>query len=146
MAATGPAQFSKFQHLLEQLRGGKHWKWTGSDPTDRLVIFTERIETLKFLQAELTKALGLPADAVAVLHGQMPDMDIQTAVKAFGSAHTPLRLLIASDVASEGLNLHYQSHRLIHFDISLVADGLPAAQRPRRPVRPAPGAQDRPTC
>lgn len=118
VAAIGPAQFSKFQHLLEQLRGGKHWKWNGSDPTDRLVIFTERIETLKFLQTELTKALGLPAEAVAVLHGQMPDVDIQNTVKAFGSAHTPLRLLIASDVASEGLNLHYQSHRLIHFDIS----------------------------
>jgi superfamily II DNA/RNA helicase len=55
---------------------------------------------------------------VAVLHGQMPDVDIQNTVKAFGSAHAPLRLLIASDVASEGLNLHYQSHRLIHFDIS----------------------------
>jgi len=28
---------------------------------------------------------------------------------------TPLRLLIASDVASEGINLHFQSHRLVHF-------------------------------
>jgi superfamily II DNA/RNA helicase len=53
-----------------------------------------------------------------MLHGQLPDVDIQATVKAFGSAHAPLRLLIASDVASEGLNLHYQSHRLIHFDIS----------------------------
>jgi hypothetical protein len=62
VAAIGPAQFSKFQHLLEQLRNGKHWKWNGRDPADRLVIFTERIETLKFLQTELTKALGLQAD------------------------------------------------------------------------------------
>ena len=91
---------------------------THATPDDRLVLFTERIETLKFLQAELPKALGLPADAVAILHGQLPDVEIQATVKAFGSAHQPLRLLIASDVASEGLNLHYQSHRLIHFDIS----------------------------
>ena len=118
VAAIGPTQFSKFQHLIDQLRSGAHWKWDGRAPSDRLVLFTERIETLKFLQAEMPKALGLPADAVAVLHGQLPDVDIQATVKAFGSAHSPLRLLIASDVASEGLNLHYQSHRLIHFDIS----------------------------
>lgn len=118
VSAIGPEQFSKFQHLIDQLRSGAHWKWNSRDPADRLVIFTERIETLKFLQTELPKALGLPADAVAVLHGQMPDVDIQATVKAFGSAHAPLRLLIASDVASEGLNLHYQSHRLVHFDIS----------------------------
>lgn len=116
--AITPALFSKFQHLVEQLKGGAHWKWNPRDPSDRLVLFTERIETLKFLQTELPKALGLPADAVAVLHGQLPDVEIQATVKAFGSAHQPLRLLIASDVASEGLNLHYQSHRLIHFDIS----------------------------
>lgn len=118
VSVIGPAQFSKFEHLLEQLRSGTHWQWTGRDPADRLVLFTERIETLKFLQTELPAALGLPATAVAVLHGQLPDVEIQTTVKDFGSAHSPLRLLIASDVASEGLNLHYQAHRLIHFDIS----------------------------
>jgi superfamily II DNA or RNA helicase len=118
VAAIGPAQFSKFQHLVDQLKAGTHWRWDGRDPTDRLVLFTERIETLKFLQTELPKALGLAGDAVAILHGQLPDGDIQDTVENFGKTHSPLRLLIASDVASEGLNLHYQSHRLIHFDIS----------------------------
>ncbi len=118
VGAIAPAQFSKFQHLVSQLRQGEHWRWEGRDPGDRLVIFTERIETLKFLQAELPAALGLPAGAVAILHGQLPDQDIQQTVEDFGKTHSPLRLLIASDVASEGLNLHYQAHRLIHFDIS----------------------------
>lgn len=116
--AIGPQQFSKVQHLIEQLRSGQHWRWDGCDPSDRLVIFTERVETLKFLQQELPKALGLKEEAVAILHGQLPDQDIQQTVEDFGKTHSPLRLLIASDVASEGLNLHYQSHRLIHFDIS----------------------------
>jgi len=118
VGAIAPAQFSKFQHLVSQLRQGEHWRWDGRDPGDRLVIFTERIETLKFLQAELPGALDLPAGAVAILHGQLPDQDIQQTVEDFGKTHSPLRLLIASDVASEGLNLHYQAHRLIHFDIS----------------------------
>lgn len=116
--AISADKFSKLQHLISQLKQGQHWQWDGKDPSDRLVIFTERVETLKFLQQELPKALGLKTDAVAILHGQLPDQDIQQTVEDFGKTHSPLRLLIASDVASEGLNLHYQAHRLIHFDIS----------------------------
>lgn len=112
-----PAQFSKLQHLIAQLKDDPYWRWDGLAADDRLVLFTERIETLKFLQQHLPAALGLKADAVAILHGQLPDQDIQQTVEDFSRSHSPLRLLIASDVASEGLNLHYQSHRLIHFDI-----------------------------
>ncbi|ANI18303.1 helicase SNF2 [Pseudomonas citronellolis] len=112
-----PTQFSKLQHLIAQLKDDPHWRWDGRAADDRLVLFTERIETLKFLQQHLPAALGLKADAIAILHGQLPDQDIQQIVEDFGRSHSPLRLLIASDVASEGLNLHYQSHRLIHFDI-----------------------------
>lgn len=118
VAEISPAKFSKYQHLIEQLAHGPHWQWAGKDPSDRLVIFTERIETLKFLQVELPKALGIKPEAVAVLHGQLSDIEIQETVENFGKTYSPLRLLIASDVASEGLNLHYQSHRLVHFDIS----------------------------
>ena len=116
--AISTDKFSKFQYLVSQLKQGPHWRWSDKDPSDRLVIFTERVETLKFLQRELPKALGLKEDAVAILHGQLPDQEIQQTVEDFGKTHSPLRLLIASDVASEGLNLHYQAHRLIHFDIS----------------------------
>ncbi|MBV4465791.1 DEAD/DEAH box helicase [Pseudomonas sp. SWRI79] len=116
--AISPDKFSKLQYLISQLKQGQHWRWDGKEPSDRLVIFTERVETLKFLQKELPRALGLKDDAIAVLHGQLPDQDIQQTVEDFGKTHSPLRLLIASDVASEGLNLHYQAHRLIHFDIS----------------------------
>ncbi len=121
VAAIGPAQFSKYRHLIEQLRTGPHWTWCGPDrkpaPHDRLVIFTERIETLKFLREHLARDLGLPDEAVGILHGQLSDLEIQQTVEAFGKTHAPLRLLIASDVASEGLNLHYQAHRVLHFDI-----------------------------
>ena len=44
-------------------------------------------------------------------------MDQQRAVEAFGHAKSPVRLLVCSDVASEGINLHYTCHRLIHFDM-----------------------------
>ena len=38
-------------------------------------------------------------------------------IEAFGQERSPIRILIASDMASEGLNLHFQCHRLIHFDL-----------------------------
>jgi superfamily II DNA/RNA helicase len=38
-------------------------------------------------------------------------------VEQFGKEGEKVRLLLASDVASEGLNLHFRCHRLVHFDV-----------------------------
>jgi ERCC4-related helicase len=113
-----PDIFSKYQKLLDIIRDKKHWfGWTGKDKLDRLVIFTERIETLGFLHANLLRDLELNEDQISVLHGGMSDVDQQGIVENFGKEEAPVRLLLASDVASEGINLHYLSHRMIHFDI-----------------------------
>ena len=113
-----PEEFSKYQKLLSVVRDKNHGHgWTGKDTKDRLVIFTERIETLLFLREHLQKDLNLKDKQVEILHGSMPDVDQQRIVEDFGKEEAPIRLLIASDVASEGINLHYLSHRLIHFDI-----------------------------
>jgi hypothetical protein len=115
VAAIGPAHFSKYQRLVALLN--QELKWKKSDPQDRLVIFTERIETLKFLQAHLPEALKLKDNQVEILHGGLSDTEQQAVVENFGKERSPVRLLIASDVASEGINLHYLCHRMIHFDI-----------------------------
>jgi len=110
--------FSKYQKLLDTIKDKKHgFGWTGKDKEDRLVIFTERIETLGFLHANLLKDLQLKDNQIIVLHGGMSDIDQQNIVEDFGKEEAPVRLLLASDVASEGINLHYLSHRMIHFDI-----------------------------
>ncbi|NMV23262.1 SWF/SNF helicase family protein, partial [Vibrio parahaemolyticus] len=31
--------------------------------------------------------------------------------------NSKLRLLVCSDVASEGINLHHLSHKMVHFDV-----------------------------
>lgn len=111
-------EFSKYQRLVDVIRDkNKGFGWTGRDLLDRLIIFTERIETLKFLQKHLPKDLRLKDKQVAILHGGLPDTEQQEIVEQFGKEQDPVRLLIASDVASEGINLHYLSHRMIHFDI-----------------------------
>lgn len=116
LEAIGPKEFSRYQKLLEILNSDEYgWNRTATD--DRLVIFTERIETMKFLTENLRLDLGMSKDQVQELSGQMRDVEIQKCVEDFGREESPIRVLVASDVASEGLNLHYLSHRLIHFDI-----------------------------
>lgn len=110
------ASFSKFQRLVQHLKSPQ-FNWKPTEPNDRLVIFSERIETLRWLQKELPKAVGLKADQVDLLWGGMPDTDQQELVDRFGRQADPIRVLLCSDVASEGLNLHYFCHRLIHFDL-----------------------------
>ena len=115
-----PTAFTKFQLLLELLDKkptSNSIGWQRKETTDRIVIFTERIATLRWLEEHLPHALGLKPTQVATLHGGMSDMIQQEIVDSFGVEDSKVRLLIASDVASEGINLHYLSHRLIHFDI-----------------------------
>lgn len=115
VSRIGAQSFSKYLFLVRQLKN--EWRWNARDPEDRLVIFTERIETLKFLAEHLPLDLKLPDGALRTMTGSMGDVEAQEIVEDFGKARSSIRLLIATDVASEGLNLHFQSHRLIHFDI-----------------------------
>ena len=117
LETIGPDHHAKYQALLAAIRGGKPFDWNGNDPHDRLVVFTESIETLKWLRDRLAEDLRLRDDQVEILDGRMSDVDQQKVVENFGNAARPLRLLICSDVASEGINLHFQCHRLIHFDM-----------------------------
>jgi superfamily II DNA or RNA helicase len=108
--------FKKYQALLKLLKS-TDYGWKKTDTEDRLVIFSERIETLNWLQENLKPDLKLKDDAVRILHGGMSDVEQQEIVEAFGKSESKLRVLLCSDVASEGINLHYLSHRLVHFDL-----------------------------
>lgn len=111
-----PENFTRYQKLLELLRSDSYG-WNPKDPGDRVVIFTERIETMNYLAEHLRTDLGLKSSAIQEISGGMSDAEQQRIVEDFGRTESPIRILVASDVASEGLNLHYLSHRLIHFDI-----------------------------
>lgn len=122
LASLGACDFSRYTSLLGLLGSGE-FGWSPKTADDRIVIFTERIETMKFLVKQLREDLKLSDKQVVEISGGMTDMEQQRVVEEFGRAEAPVRILVASDVASEGLNLHYLCHRLIHFDIpwSLMA-------------------------
>lgn len=114
-AAITKADFTAYRALLNEFaRVG----WKGKDPTDRIVVFSERIATLEWLDGALKEDLGLPDGAIRTLYGSgTDDKEQRKIVKDFGLERSKVRLLLASDIASEGLNLHFQSHRLYHFDL-----------------------------
>lgn len=86
------------------------------NPT-RAVVFAERVATLGWLQKRLMKDFAFTKDQVAILHGGMSDVEQQDIVESFKLESSPIRILVAGDVASEGVNLHSQCHHLFHFDI-----------------------------
>lgn len=125
----GSAQFSKYQAFLKLLKSDR-FGWSKQSADDRLVIFSERIETLNFLLGHLSDDLKLKQPGnegdikkdlknaqIAIMQGSMSDVEQQEIVEQFGKPESKLRVLLCSDVAAEGINLHYQSHRLIHFDM-----------------------------
>ena len=111
-----PTAFSRYQNLLGLLKS-QEYGWDGQKTNDRVVIFTERIETMRFLAAQLREDLNFDERAVQEIYGGMSDYEQQKIVEDFGREESPIRILVASDVASEGINLHYLCHRLLHFDI-----------------------------
>ena len=114
-----PEHFSKFQHLLVLLGAGEEsLGWDPKDPEDRLVIFTESIPTLEFLDQHLPAGVrGLAKKNLSILRGDQPDRDLMAAVEDFSRRDSDTRVLLCTDVAAEGINLHHLSHRLIHFDV-----------------------------
>jgi len=83
----------------------------------RVIVFSERICTLQVLKDFLNKRYKLGAKAVQVFHAGLPDTEQMQIVEDFGKQDAPVRVLLATDVASEGVNLHFFCNHLVHFDI-----------------------------
>jgi SNF2 family DNA or RNA helicase len=87
----------------------------------RLLIFTDYVDTKRYLERQLQELLGdEEADRrVASFSGGMSE-DNRERLKARFNAdpdQEPLRILIATDAAREGVNLQNHCKHLIHFDI-----------------------------
>ncbi|MFH9859355.1 SNF2-related protein [Streptomyces sp. NPDC017202] len=111
------ADSGKFGALLEQLRE----IGVGPKSDTRVVVFSERVQTLEWLARTVPQALGFRGkaaqEAARVMHGGLSDEQQMQCVEDFGLADTPVRILFTGDVASEGVNLHRQCHQLVHYDV-----------------------------
>lgn len=97
--------------LDELCRPNKKWN------NERVIVFTEYLDTLEYLRTLLT-ARGLGGDRLAVIHGGMPQPERQEIVDAFqyDPDVTPVRILLATDAASEGIDLQRYCHRIVHVE------------------------------
>jgi superfamily II DNA or RNA helicase len=89
----------------------------GPKSATRAVIFSERLSTLDWIACALRDDLAMSEVQVRPFHNRMPDDEQQHIVESFSMASAPIRVMVASDIASEGVNLHKQCHNLIHFDL-----------------------------
>jgi hypothetical protein len=87
-------------------------------PDERLIVFTEFKTTLDYLVRRLRE--DFPGDA-AVLQlfgaGDMDERERDAVKAAFNDPAAPVRILVATDAASEGLNLQTSARLLLHYDV-----------------------------
>ena len=108
---------SKAEALLDLIeatcRPGGDWG------AERIIVFTEYRATQRAL-LDFMAARGLTeGERTLLLYGGMP-ADERTQIKAAFQAHpdeSPVRILLATDSASEGINLQNHCHRLVHVEI-----------------------------
>jgi superfamily II DNA or RNA helicase len=94
-----------------------HLGTPSSPTTERLILFTEYRDTVEYLSTHMGDWLG--ADALLTLTGSTPlaeREEIKAAFQAPPGDH-PVRVLIATDAAAEGLNLQNHCRFLIHYEI-----------------------------
>ena len=109
---------SKTARLLEWLRSvvKPDHVWNN----ERVILFTEYRATQKWLQNILVAADLGDRDRLALIYGGMDDEEREAIKAAFQAAPSPenkLRILLATDAASEGIDLQNYCHRLVHIEI-----------------------------
>jgi len=83
-------------------------------PRQKLVVFTEHRDTLRYLETHATTLLGRK-EAVVVIHGGMGREERMKAQESF--KHDPeVQVLIATDAAGEGINLQ-RAHLMVNYDL-----------------------------
>lgn len=99
--------------LKENIRPGGKWS------KERVIIFTEYRATQKWLVGQLGAEGFVAGNRLLTLYGGMSSDEREEIKAAFQADPTdsPVRILLATDAASEGIDLQNHCSRLIHYEI-----------------------------
>lgn len=105
----------KFDLFVQNLRTEFFIK--SMNPTGKLVVFSESVDTLEYLDGRLREALG--RDDVLLVHSENRDR-LQEAIREnFDANHAvkkdDVNILLTSDVLAEGINLH-RANVIVNYD------------------------------
>jgi superfamily II DNA or RNA helicase len=83
---------------------------------ERLIVFTEYKETLFYLEQRLLQE-GFDKNTLRLLYGGMNVDEFEGVKSDFEDRNAAVRLLLATDAASEGINMQEECRWVIHYDI-----------------------------
>ncbi|NQU26464.1 MAG: SWF/SNF helicase family protein [Candidatus Nealsonbacteria bacterium] len=99
--------------LKHNIRPNKKWS------NERVVIFTEYRATQKWLRNALSTEEFTGGDRLLTMYGGMGSKECEAVKAAFQDSleNSPVRILLATDAASAGLNLQNFCSKIIHYEI-----------------------------
>lgn len=83
---------------------------------ERVILFTEYLDTLKYLKRRFILE-GIDEPILQTLYGGAKQEVRDIIKREFNSEDSPLRIILATDTASEGLNFQYYCRFVFHQDI-----------------------------
>ncbi|MEI8196740.1 MAG: C-terminal helicase domain-containing protein, partial [Phycisphaerae bacterium] len=83
---------------------------------ERLIVFTEYKETLFYLEKRLLQE-GFDKNTLRLLYGGMDANEFEAIKGEFEDPAAAVRLLLATDAASEGINMQASCRWIVHYDI-----------------------------
>jgi|SRR5579883_342221 SNF2 family DNA or RNA helicase len=98
--------------LAQHLKNGDQWT------NERVILFTEYRTTQQWMH-EILAAQDFGGERLALIYGGMDPKEREAVKAAFQASpsESPVRILLATDAASEGIDLQNHCHLMIHLEI-----------------------------